>query len=328
MTAPRATERGFRGPEASRTVTSVTPQARTRSQTQLRTWVQQSNRATIARPGRDAMGRTLATGGRHLDVTRTNPNFGRVEGVLGRPTHEFQFTPRGGRGHEFGRDHDEFGDRDHHRDHDHDFVDFDFFFPFYFADPFFYGFDYPGYYPSIYSYWGWCPGWIYPNQVYYDPTDAIYDPQPYLNTDSPYRYYQSGVRLDSGGADRAISELRRAWMDGDPNLFSAHLSDDVDIRVYFDGNYSYTTSTKNFYAMTADALNTTKTVSIDFDDPVWISAAEVFYTGRQVFTDPDGGDHTVYLSYRLRHLGSDWYIVGVGSSEHPIQSHYTDYRNR
>jgi len=64
----------------------------------------------------------------------------------------------------------------------------------------------------------------------------------------------------------------------------------------------------------------------EFGDPVWVSSNEVFYAGQQVFNDPDGAEHTVYVSYRLRKLGSDWYVVGVGSGTKPIESAYKDFR--
>ena len=59
--------------------------------------------------------------------------------------------------------------------------------------------------------------------------------------------------------------------------------------------------------------STTRTLAMDFGSPIWISSQEVFYTGRQVFDDPDGERHTVYVSFRFRKLGADWYLVGLGA---------------
>jgi hypothetical protein len=75
-------------------------------------------------------------------------------------------------------------------------------------------------------------------------------------------------------------------------------------------------------------MSTTRSASVDFGNPVWISSSEVFYAGRQAFKDPDGTQRDLYISYRLRKLGSDWYIVAFGSSTDPIQSQYKDFRNR
>jgi hypothetical protein len=67
-------------------------------------------------------------------------------------------------------------------------------------------------------------------------------------------------------------------------------------------------------------------VALTFNDPIWLSNHEFFVTGRHQFYDPDGDRQTVYVSYRLRKLGGDWYIVSVGSSLEPIRHHYNDFR--
>ena len=188
------------------------------------------------------------------------------------------------------------------------------YYPFYYSDPGFIGLSYDGYYPSVYSYFGWAPGWVYRERVYYEPSDYI--------------YVVPGYALDERGAAQAIGDVRDAWLGGDIQPLASHLTDQLDIRVYFDGRYEYSTSTDDFYAMTLDTLATTQTVAMDFDDPIWISSREVFYTGRQVFDDPDGVEHTVYVSFRFRELGGEWYLVAVGTSPNPIEHQYTDFRYR
>jgi len=301
-------------------VRTITPGMRQDSGRSLGGWVRDHN-TTTAVPGstglfRDAMGKTIPSGATIINQTTNNivvNNFTRITNVVGRPTNSFLFVPRttfvGGF----------FGAGDgfsafRHRHH-HSLVVISFFYPFYFSDPSFLGFYYPGYYPSVYSLWGWCPGWVYPDRVYYNPY-AYAPPAP----------YSGGYALDTAGAERAINDMRHAWLEGDIKALSAHLTDQLDIQVYFDGKYSYTASMKDYYAMTADTMGTTQTVSMDFGDPVWVSSNEVFYAGQQVFNDPDGAEHTVYVSYRLRKLGSDWYVVGVGSGTKPIESAYKDFR--
>ena len=78
--------------------------------------------------------------------------------------------------------------------------------------------------------------------------------------------------------------------------------------------------------MTLDNMSTTRTVAIELNDPIWVAPDQVFVTGRQVFTDPDGVQHTVYLSYRLQQSDSNWYITGFGSSQQPIQPTVRDFR--
>jgi len=309
---PRAT---FSGPRAGGTIRSITPQMRQQTQQALGGWVRQHNATAGAAGGRTllggAAGSTIPSGARVIDRTTIGPingYFSRISNVVGHPTNRFAFAPRTSFSAGFFTQTDGFfGFR--HFNH-HAIVAIDFFYPFYFCDPYWFAFSYPGYYPSIYALWGWCPGWVYPTRVYYEPYYYYY---PVPRDDGKYD-------RDAASAERAINDLRHAWIEGDIKQLSAHLTDQLDVQIYFEGKYSYTTSTKDYYAMTADTMSTTQTVAMEFSDPVWVSKDEVFYAGRQVFKDPEGERHTLYVSYRLRRLGSDWYIVGFGSGTKPIES--------
>lgn len=267
----------------------------------------------------DAIGNPIPSGTtiiNRTNITNININFVNVRDTLGvEPINHFLFVPRTAFFAGFFTSSGGFLLFERHRRHS--LVQIGLFFPFYFSDPYWYAFGYPGYYPSVYSLWGWCPGWVYPQRVYYDPNDFIYRPP------RATRYV-----LDAAGVDDAISDIHDSWMDADIRDLSAHLTDNVDVRIYFNGRYSYTSSTPDFYAMTADNLATVHTLSVDFDRPIWISRAEVFVTGRQVYQDTDGDRHDLYLSYRLRKLGATWYIVAFGSSPDPIESPYSDFRYR
>ncbi len=286
----------------------------------MNTWVREQNRNVrlpAGRPTHDFIGNRIPQDARVIDASgfrQFNRNWGHIEDHCGIPRHDFLFVPRTTFFVGFFDLDDGFFGFEHHRHHS--FVSVSLFFPFYFSDPYWVAFNYPGFYPSVYSMYGWCPGWVYPDRVYYDPDDYVYRPVT----------YRPGIYLDVDGQQRAINDLRHAWIEDDPALFSSHLTDQIDVRIYFNGEYSYTSSADDYYAMTADTMSTTQTTSMDFGDPVWISSNEVFYTGHQTFTDPDGNQHELYVSYRFRKLGSDWYIVAFGSSPNPIQSHYTDFR--
>ena len=312
----------FRGPQAERKLVAITPQVHQRGVQQLNNWVKQQNSGPAqgsARSSHDWIGNTIPSDARVFgpdSFRRSNTHYGRISSAFGDPRHEYLVYPRTSFYAGYFSQNDGFLG---YQQYGHGgLVAISLFYPYYFSQPGWYAFNYPGFYPSVYSMYGWSPGWVYPDRVYYQPTDYVYAPVP----------YRQGIRLDVAGQEAALNDLRQAWLDGDPTLFSAHLTDQVDIRVYFNGKYSYTSSTSDYLAMTADAMSTTQTATLDFDDPVWISSREVFYTGRQVFDDPDGAQRDLYLSYRLRRLGSDWYIVAFGSSPNPIQSQYTDFRNR
>jgi len=306
----------FRGPGSESKVRVVAPEEGKRVPARLQDWVRKQNtqtgRANSTRPLVDVVGNPVPRDAVLLNrntITNITINYTRIVNNFGSPGFPYVVAPgaawRGGF----------FRNARHHT-----VIVLNFFYPFYYSDPYFAGFVYDGYYPSVYAYFGWCPGWVYPQRVYYAPADYVYVPA------TPYRYYDSGYRLDYTGAERAISDVRRAWLDSDTGPLAAHLTDQMDIRIYFDGEYSYTTTADDFYAMTLDTLSTTRTLAMDFDDPVWISSQEVFYTGRQVFDDPDGEQHTVYVSFRFRKLGADWYLVALGTSRNPIEHQYTDFR--
>jgi hypothetical protein len=291
-------------------------------QQRLRSFVNQSRTFTPAPPlaGRlspNVAGRLGAITVDRLHSRFVGDPFRNIVGTFGQPQHRFSFVPRDQR---FFRDFDFddpafFGDRDDFFFHHHRAVFCDFFFPFFIDDPFLFGVNDVDFFPSPFFFFGWTPGWIDGSQGYYNP--AAY---------APSDRYGRDYALDYRGATAAITDLRHSWLDNDVDRLAAHLSDQYDVQVYLNGKYRYTTNDKDFYEMTLDTLSTTRTASLDFDDPIWIARDQVFYTGTQVFTDPDGATRTVYVSYRLQQVGYDWYVIGYGSSLDPIQSQYRDYR--
>jgi len=321
-------EARFRGPEADRNVKIVQPEDRDRAQKQFRERVRTRNQErgplTRGRPTVDDVGNLISSDTTIIvrdSVSRLSVGFGHVRKQCGDPTFVYVFAPRHPSdywdGYWDGYTDGYWAGKNHWHGH-HTVISF--YYGYYWSDPYWFAFYYPGYYPAVYHYWGWSPGWVYPERCYYAPDDYLYAPV------SPYRYYGTDYRVDERGADEALGDIRRAWYDSDITSLSYHLTDDVDIRVYFDGEYQYSTTTEDYYTMTVDAMATTQTVALTFNDPIWLSSHEFFVTGRHQFYDPNGDRQTVYLSYRLRKLGGDWYIVSVGSSLEPIQHHYSDFR--
>ncbi len=260
-------------------------------------------------------------------------NYTTIRNTFGDPRFGFSFRPRsvGEFSVAFGSGSRHWGAQDwrHDRDRHHDRIIFlSFYFPFYFDDPFFYGFSRPGYYPSIYHYYGWVPRWCYsPSLVAYgyDPYPFYYAPV-YNNYYGYNNYYLQQPRVDERGVRRAVADLRQAWLDNDIDRLAYYLRDGENISVYFDNDYSYSISADDYYSMTLDALSNLNTVAMDFDDPVWINSNEVFFTGRHIFYNPDNERQTIYVSYRLHQYGGRWYIISVGSSPNPIKYDYQDYR--
>ena len=326
LTVPQAT---FRGPEAEKRVTTIPAQRQTTLLQRLRTEVRQKNLHTpsVTKGGRiqrDVVGNLVPRDARLIqrsNLNRIKLSYTRVQLVIGAPTNYYTFIPRGPKDYWQGYwDGYYDGYWDGRRYLPHPAVVLSFYYGYYWSDPYWFGFYYPGYYPSVYHYIGYCPGWIYPTRVYVGPSDYVYAPV------TPYRYYSPGYGVDERGVTSAIGDIRQAWFGNDIDRIARHLTDELDVQVYFDGEYSYTTSTDDYYAMTADALATSSTVDLSFDPPIFISSHEVFVTGCHVFYDPDGGRQTVYVSYRLRRLGNQWYLVAIGTSLDPIRHQYRDFR--
>ena len=315
----------FRGPEADEKVRIVPRERQQETQRQLIDRLRNVNGfrgvPDRALPGRDVVGNPVpAKTGRLIrdDVAGLRGGYERIRRQLGYPEHNYIIVPR--RPSDYWDGYWD-GYTNGYRDgQHHPLVVINFYYPYYWSDPYWFAFHYPGYHPSIYHYWGWCPGWVHPARVYYVPVEYVYVAV------TPYRYYYSGYQLDQVGAQRAVEDVRRAWFESEIGSLAAHLTDELDIRIYFDGEYEYSTSTDDYYAMTVDAMATTQTVAMDFEAPIWLSSHEVFYTGRHVFYDPEGGRQQVYVSYRFRRLGAEWYLVAVGSSLEPIRHQYRDFR--
>jgi len=323
--ALKVPEAQFRGPDASPRI--IRGQDQPQVQERLRSRLQEQNRQRNqerVRPTFDTVGNVVPGDAKIIyrdGVSRLSVGFGKIRRDFGAPKHTFLVAPRSRLdywdGYWDGYT-DGYWAGKHHRHGSH--VVLSFYYGFYFSDPYWFAFYYPGYYPAVYHYWGWCPGWVYPNRAYYAPTEYVYMPA------TPYRYYYSGYSIDDAGAYRAMEDVRQAWFESEISKLAYHLTDQEDIRVYFDGEYEYTTTTDDYYAMTVDAMATTNTVAMDFDSPIWLSTNEFFVTGRHVFYDPNEERQTVYVSHRFRRLGGEWFLVAVGSSLEPIQHQYHDFR--
>jgi len=321
-------EADFRGPESDHNVRLIRREDRQRSQDRLRERLSNHNNSQ-ERPTRERLIHDTVGNAIPADLTvisrdhlrQVGISYGRIRRSFGRPNFQYVVAPRSRLDYWDGY-WDGYADgywAGRHRWHGSHVV-ISFYYGYYWSDPYWFAFYYPGYYPSIYHYWGWCPGWLYPNRVYYVPTEYVYIPA------TPYRYYYATPYVDEIAARRVVEDTRRAWFESDIATLSYHLTDQLDIRVYFDGKYEYSTTTEDYYAMTVDAMATTHTVAMDFDTPIWLSTHEFFVTGRHVFYDPAENRQTVYVSYRFRNLGGEWYLVAVGTSLEPIQHQYRDFR--
>jgi hypothetical protein len=305
----------------------VRPQEQQQFRQELQERIRSRNkveRRVEQRPSHDVLGNKVSADVKVIyrdSISRISINYGRLRRHFGTPAHHYVIAPRS-RADYWDGYWDGYADGYHAGKHHWNGtrVVINYYYGYYWSDPYWFAFYYPGYYPSIYHYWGWCPGWVQPARVYYVPVEYVYVPS------TPYRYYKPVAYVDDAAAYRTIEDVRVAWVQSEIATLAYHLTDAIDIRVYFDGEYEYSTTTEDYYAMTVDAMATTHTVAMEFDTPIWLSTHEFFVTGRHVFYDPSGSRQTVYVSYRFRNLGGEWYLVAVGTSLDPIGHQYSDFR--
>ena len=195
------------------------------------------------------------------------------------------------------------------RYHEHDFINWSFYYRGYvWDDPF--GIYNVGWYRSPYD-WAWGPRYIYRDFVIIEPEIIRHRPL--------YIY------ISDDGLTNAIDDIASAWVDSDSDMFANYISDE-NVRLYYDGKYDASISPADFNAMTMDAMSMVNVSRMNLFVKSWLSPTEVFLSGSQVFTDPDGYGHTVYVSYILKKMDGDWYITAYGRSDTPIACPYKDFR--
>jgi hypothetical protein len=258
-------------------------------------------------------------------------HYGTIHRHFGEPRHNYCYLPRSvnsysiayRKGYRQG-----FRDGLHYRPYGYGYgrpICSSFYFSFYFDNPYYFDFSYAGYYPNVYHYYGWVPRWCRP------PGIVVYnlDPYPYSWQRPVYYYYQAPEsRVDSAGAREALVGLARAWEQSEIDYLADYLREGENISIYFDNEYSYSLPAEDYYTMTLDAMSTVRTLSLEFDDPIWLNPNEFFVTGRQIFVSPDNLRQTIYISYRLHRYGGQWYIIAAGSSPQPITHDYQDFRDQ
>lgn len=120
-------------------------------------------------------------------------------------------------------------------------------------------------------------------------------------------------RREYSGVGEALGDIKSAWLDQYPERLLDHVRADSKIDVLLDGNYSYTVGAADYQAMTRDAINTTETVSFQFDSVRRRDDGRIAAYGRHEYYSTEGDRKTVYVSYLLEQIGRRWDIVEVGS---------------
>ena len=208
----------------------------------------------------------------------------------------------------------------------------------------YYAYDYrPGYaYPSIYCYYyGWFPPFIqgvrviYISQhhgMHYTYIDLpnvviINDSNPYYDDD---RYYLEDRNNDS--LSSALADIRKAWTYSDVDRLMRHVRRDSRIDVFLRDEYSYSLDWRDYSEMTRDAMDNIDTSDFEFYRVRQRDNREVVAYGKHTYYDEDDNKRnddyyysrsvrnqkTVYVTYTLERIGSEWYITETGTSPNKL----------
>ena len=149
----------------------------------------------------------------------------------------------------------------------------------------------------------------------------------------------------AGSFQAAFGDIARAWTDGDIDQIRKHLhNNETRVSVFLDGKYSYSIASSDFSQITRDAFDKLHTVSFNFTRIRKAKNGDVTAFGSHVYrvsdtpsgtdsngtvpfdqsgTDSTDGDSmgaakTLYVSYTLRHYGTEWDIVATDTANHNL----------
>jgi len=162
---------------------------------------------------------------------------------------------------------------------------------------------------SIYFFYG-CLPYVEVVRVHVGPYVTVsYVGMPIVIRDGYYLTRSMTSQLDD-----TLSDIRNAWLNGRCDLIAKHVRSDCRIAVFLDGRYDYSIDPDDYIEMTADALGEIDTVGFAWESVKRRVDGAYTAFGRHVYRDTGGITKTVYVSYTLRRIGSEYYIEEVGSS--------------
>lgn len=163
---------------------------------------------------------------------------------------------------------------------------------------------------SVYFHFGFFP-YISYTRVFVRPYEVVsyYDAPIYFGDDG---YYLN--RHLSSGLDDTLSDIRKAWIDGRPDLIQDHVSSSDQIAILLDGSYDYSVNADDYMQMTSDAIDQMQTVSFTWQGVRRRSDGDYTAFAKHTYRDDSGDRKTVYVSYTLERSGGDYTIDEVGSS--------------
>lgn len=176
-----------------------------------------------------------------------------------------------------------------------------------------------------YGYWGfndcgafctYSPFYYYGYPYVYAPRVVVQEVPVYTYTTVP-GYATDGYYLSQGayaGLNAALEDIRTAFINNQPDLLLRHTNANTQIQIFLDGSYAYSISGSDYQQMVRDAVSNIQTSSLTFDSVQQRSDGAYTATGTHVFTDIQGNQKTVEVSFTLARSGNNWIIVAAGSS--------------
>ena len=186
------------------------------------------------------------------------------------------------------------------------------------SKPYYFGFWVFNHHPdfsrrSVYFHFGYFP-YIQVTRVYETSyPEVVYVDRPIYVKDDYYLESQTYKALDE-----ALSDVRSAWLSGRYDLIERHVMPNDKVAIFLDGRYDYSIDGEDYLHMTRDALQDLETVSFVWDNVRQRTDGTVTAFGTHRYFDASGNVKTVYVSYTLDKVGSEYYIVEIGSSLDPL----------
>lgn len=200
-------------------------------------------------------------------------------------------------------------------------------------------FHYPYYSPSYASgtanispfgfFFGVCAPFVSGDHCYHAPPEIVYVDIPVYSGDNcrgygPIRpdenYLNRNDILDrEPGLANAIDELRECFRGGNIDALVALTDPKIRIAIFLKGKYDYSLDANDFVDLTRDALQSTETISFDLTRIHERAAGVYVVSGKHVYKDHNGNSRTVYVSYVVEDIGSEWTLTQVGTAPDRIQ---------
>jgi hypothetical protein len=119
--------------------------------------------------------------------------------------------------------------------------------------------------------------------------------------------YQSDLR-------DTLNDISQAWESRDVEKFMDRVSQDDNVAVYIKDEYAYSLSWQDYHDMTRDAMKSIKTRSFDIYSTKQRDNGDVVAYAKHVYTDREGKEKSVYVSYTLHKSNGEWFITEAGAS--------------